>query len=79
MLNLLLLIRCIVALRGASLIALCALLLVGSAGHSSWLYVIVLIGDCCFVVGWACLVGVGISIGVGFDDAVFNVFFFILI
>ena len=30
----------------------------GSAGHSSLLGVIVLVGECCFVVGWVCLVGV---------------------
>ena len=48
---------------------LCALLLVGSAGHSSWLGVIILVGECCFVVGWVCLVGVdggvGVDVGVG--------------
>ena len=50
------------------------LLLVGSAGHSSWLYVIVLVGNCCLVVGWVCLagvdVGVGVGVGVGVDVAV---------
>ena len=46
----------------ASVVVLCPLLLAGSAGHSSWLYAIVLVGDCCLVVGWVCLVGVGVAL-----------------
>ena len=37
----------------------------GSAGHSSLLGVIVLVGECCFVVGWVCLVGVDVGVGIG--------------
>ena len=51
---------------GASLMVL----LMGSAGHSSWLCVVVLVGELCFGVGWVCLVGVGVGVGGNFGVGV---------